>query len=262
MMLEAEEGTMKRLATAEGHMDREIWMEEEPAEDDCALVAKAREGDHAAFYELVRRHRAKACGIARSLMRDDHLAEDIVQEALIRAFLQLGTLVDGSRFLPWFHRIVRTQAWMRLRRGGLYRRETPITGLVPQTADADSGYWESVDRILFHLRHRFEQRCRFAEDPAAELVRKELLDTIAGLLGCLNRKERDIFEAYFFKELSPKEIAEYFRTTPAYVYTSLSRTRAKLQNERLRIFVKGYVQRRRALGQPVKKILDASIIHF
>jgi RNA polymerase sigma factor (sigma-70 family) len=238
--------------------------EGETKPDDLSLVARAREGDQAAFYELVRRHRAKACGIARSLMRDDHLAEDIVQEALVRAFLQLGTLVDGNRFLPWLHRIVRTQAWMKLRRGGWYRREMPFSGLVAHTVavDSDFGHWESIDQILFHLRERSEERIRFSEDPAEELIRKEMLDAIGGLLVCLNRKERGIFEAHFFWELSAKEIAEHFRTTQAYVYNSISRTKAKLQNERLRVYVNGYVQQRRIRGLPVKKILNASIIHF
>jgi RNA polymerase sigma factor (sigma-70 family) len=252
---------MKLFTAAKLQEDREDTIDQ-PVEDDEALVAKARDGDQAAFYELVRRHRVKACGIARSLIQDHHLAEDIVQEALIRAFLQLGTLVDGSRFLPWFHRIVRTQAWMKLRRGGLYGREMTFTKLTAQKVDAEPGHWEDVDRILFHLRQRSELRGRLNEDPSEEVVRKELLDTISGLMHCLSRKERAIFEAHFFRELSPKEIAECFQTTPAYVYTSISRTKVKLQNERLLVNIKGYVNHRRTAGLPVKKILDASIIHF
>jgi RNA polymerase sigma factor (sigma-70 family) len=252
---------MKPFATAPEINERP---EEETKPDDLSLIARARQGDQAAFYDLVRRHREKACSIARSLMRDHHLAEDIVQEALVRAFLQLGTLVDGNRFLPWFHRIVRTQAWMKLRRGGWYRREMPFSGLVTRTmaVDSNSGHWENIDHVLYHLRKRSEDRIRFAEDPSVELVRKEILDAIGGLLVCLNRKERDIFEAHFFGELSPKEIAELFQTTPAYVYNSISRAKMKLQNERLRVFVNGYVHQRRIRGLPVKKILNASIIHF
>lgn len=236
----------------------------EAEEDDPSLVARARDGDEAAFYELVRRHRAKACGIARSLLRDEHLAEDIVQEALLRAFLRLGTLTDPGRFLPWFHRIVRNQAWMKLRRGGLHRKETPFSGMAVRAADADSGggHWDNVDRILFHMKRRSEERRYLAGDPYEELMRRETLDMIGGLLGCLNRRERDIFEAHFFGELSPGEIAECFKATPAYVYTSLSRTKAKLRGERLRIYVSGYVRERRALGLPVRAILDASRIHF
>jgi RNA polymerase sigma factor (sigma-70 family) len=252
---------MKPLST---NLEIDESTEELAMPDDHHLVARAREGDQSAFYELVRRHRAKACGIARSLIRDDHLAEDIVQEALVRAFLRLGTLVDGNRFLPWFHRIVRTQAWMKLRRGGWYRRETPFSVLVAhwESADSDRGHWESIDHVLFHMRQRADERIRLSGDPSEELLRKEMLDTIGGLLVCLNRKEREIFEAHFFGELSPKEIAELFRTTPANVYNNISRAKVKLQNERLRIYVNGYVRQRRTRGLPIKKILDASNIHF
>lgn len=237
-------------------------MEESFAADDSTLAAQAREGDHAAFYELVRRHRARACGIARSLMRDDHLAEDIVQEALIRAFLHLGTLADTGRFLPWFHQIVRTQARMKLRRGGLYRRELPLTVLAARFSRDDPGYWSQVDGRLFHTEERFAEPFRAADEPSAELMRKEMLAAIVGLLDCLNRKERDIFEAHFFRELSPKEIAECFRTSPAYIYNSLSKARNKVRNERLRVYVRDYVAQRRIEGLPVRRMLDASIIRF
>ena len=239
-------------------------LEEDHKMDDLSLVARAREGDQTAFYELVRRHRSKACSIARSLMKDDHLAEDIVQDALLRAFLKLGTLVDDNRFLPWFHRIVRTQAWMKLRRGGWYRRETPFSELSVLMKDTESkfGQGDDVDRILFHLQERSAARAKYHRDPAEDIVRKETLDAIVEMLGCLRRKERAIFEAYFFEELTPKEIAALFATTPANVYNSISRTKAKLQKERLRIYVNGYVEQRRKRGLLVRKILDSSKIHF
>jgi RNA polymerase sigma factor (sigma-70 family) len=91
------------------------------------LVAMAREGDPDAFGELVRRHRAKAIGVAKTLTRDTHLAEDIVQEALVKAFLKLGSLVDEKRFAMWLSRIVRNEAYMKLRRGGPHGKERPFT---------------------------------------------------------------------------------------------------------------------------------------
>lgn len=87
-------------------------------EADRELVERARSGDQEAFSELVRTHRAKAYGWANKITRDAYLAEDIVQDALIRAFLHLGALADTSRFLPWLQTIVRNQAYMKLRRGG------------------------------------------------------------------------------------------------------------------------------------------------
>jgi RNA polymerase sigma factor (sigma-70 family) len=195
-------------------------------------------------------------------MKDDHLAEDIVQDALLRAFLKLGTLVDDNRFLPWFHRIVRTQAWMKLRRGGWYRRETSFSELsvLMENAESKFGHGDHVDRVLFHLQERTAERTKCSRDPAEVIVRKETFDAIMELLGCLRRKERAIFEAYFFVELTPKEIAALFATTPA--NNSISRTKAKLQKERLRIYVNGYVEQRRKRGLLVRKILDSSKIHF
>lgn len=90
---------------------------EEQQEQDEILVERAKAGDQEAFGELVRRHRAKVYGYARSYTQEAFLAEDIVQDALIRAFLHLGTLVDSRRFLPWLHRIVRNQAYTRLKKG-------------------------------------------------------------------------------------------------------------------------------------------------
>ncbi|MDF2713969.1 MAG: polymerase subunit sigma-24 [Paenibacillus sp.] len=72
-------------------------MEHEPT--DGSLIERARAGDRDAFGELVRRHRTKAFDWARNVARDPHLAEDIVQEALLRAFMHLGTLADMNRFL-------------------------------------------------------------------------------------------------------------------------------------------------------------------
>ncbi len=93
---------------------------------DHELVARAREGDPDAFGELVRRHRARAIGVAKTLTQDPHMAEDIVQEALVKAFLKLGTLVDEGRFAPWLSRIVRNEAYMKLRRGGPHGKERPF----------------------------------------------------------------------------------------------------------------------------------------
>lgn len=94
---------------------------------DKELADRARYGDQEAFGELIRRHRAKVFGWASTLANDSFLAEDIVQDALIRAFLHIGQLLDTDRFVPWLQSIVRNQAYMKLRRGGPYRKEKPFS---------------------------------------------------------------------------------------------------------------------------------------
>lgn len=225
------------------------------------LVEQARGGDQEAFGELVRRHRAKALGLAGSLTKDSFLAEDIVQEALIRAFLHLGTLTDASRFIPWLHRIVRNQAYMKLRRGGPHGKERPFGSFLSQSGLPDRGRggetvdWSDIDSILFHMTDHAKEESQSGQNPEQYFLRQEMLQSIHMLIRCLNRRERSIFEARFFGELPPSEIADLFDTTTANVYNTLSRTRIKLQKERVRISIGLYVQRRAALGLPRRRIL-------
>ncbi len=226
------------------------------------LVVRARSGDQEAFGELVRRHRAKALGLAGSLTKDMFLAEDVVQEALIRAFLHLGSLTDADRFMPWLNRIVRNQAYMKLRRGGPFGKEQPFAGFMRQsdsanhaggsTGDVD---WGDIDSIIFHLTDATAENARSMQDPEACLVRKETLQSIHMLIRCLNKRERGIFEARFFGELPPAEIAALFNTTTANVYNILKRSRVKLEKERVRITIQFYVHKRAEQGMPRRRIL-------
>ncbi|MEY9094563.1 RNA polymerase sigma factor [Paenibacillus sp. RC84] len=107
---------------------------EPEAPEEHELIDRARRGDREAFNELVRRHRAKVLGLANRLVEDRSLAEDVVQDALIRAFLHLGTLADAGKFGPWLRRIVRNQALLKLRRGGPSGRERPFSSLPDPSA--------------------------------------------------------------------------------------------------------------------------------
>jgi len=237
---------------------------EVPDNAEHRLVERARSGDREAFGELVRRHRAQALGLAGSLTNDVYLAEDVVQEALIRAFLHMGTLADNGRFRPWLHRIVRNQALMKLRRGGPHGREKPFTGISAgaESEQRDAGRidWRDIDSILFHMARHASEEAQHSSNPEQHLLRKELLENIRCLLHCLNKREREIFEARFFKELSPLEIAKLFETTTAGVYNSLSRSMAKLQRERIRVSITHYVRRRAELGLPKRNVLDPPLI--
>lgn len=222
---------------------------------DRELVERARSGDQDAFSELVRRHRDQAYGWANQIARDTHLAEDIVQDALIRAFLHLGTLMDANRFLPWLQRIIRNQAYTKLRRGGQYGKEQPFTSFGSvRSAGADirrddqAMDWGDIDQILFRLSHSAAKQAEQSSDPVKSILRQELMDNLRSLLNCLSKRERNIFEAHFFGELSPSEIAQLFDTTTANVYNLLSRSRAKVQKERIRISIRHYVQNRADLG--------------
>lgn len=217
----------------------------QPLEEEQALVEKARSGDQEAFGELVRRHRSNACSWANSLMQDQFLAEDIVQDALIRAFLHLHQLMDSRRFRPWLKQIIHNQARMKLRRGGVYAKETPFTGFVEtgKTGGNDDG-GSDIDQILYHLSKTNVQRSKDDNDPEKHLLRQETITTIMQMLDMLSPKEREIFEAHFFQQCDPKEIAVMMQTTPANVYNILSRARKKVRRERIRLHLRNHLTER------------------
>lgn len=229
---------------------------------DTELIAKAQDGEREAFGELFRRHHARAYGVARSIVQDTHAADDIVQEALIKAFLHLGTLMDAERFLPWLHRIVRNQAYTRLKTSW---REQPLTRMVGLPAggrEDDSFGAGEMERLIDRLRRR-ELEPSPDTDPAVRLARREWYETIRLLLLCLSKRERAFFESYFFEQLSPKEIADLYGTTTGNVYMVLSRSRKKLTEERIRRDIDRYISRRRLGGTMEKMILKKPrVLHW
>ena len=74
--------------------------------DQSGLVERAREGDRHAFAELIRLAGARLDATARLILRDPDLAQDAVQETLIRAWRSLPGLRDPSTFDHWLHSLV------------------------------------------------------------------------------------------------------------------------------------------------------------
>ncbi|MCI3921000.1 sigma-70 family RNA polymerase sigma factor [Paenibacillus sp. TRM 82003] len=217
-------------------------------EQDQALVERAKQGDTEAFGELIEQYRDRARGWAERMTGDPFLAEDVVQDALIRAFLHLGTLADTSRFRPWLHRIVRNQANMRLRRGGPHRNERPFAsfGAVPSEEHSRVD-WDDLDNVLSHLSRSAAEQAAADQNPEEHWLRKELYETVHALLHCLTRKEQDIFKAYFFRQLRPEEIASLFDMSTGSIYTYLHRSRRKLRQEHVRVSL-GLISERKGVG--------------
>jgi len=73
---------------------------------DRGLVEAARGGDHEAFEALAIGISGRLYGVARLILRDTHLAEDAVQEALVHAWRDLPRLRDPERFDAWLRRLL------------------------------------------------------------------------------------------------------------------------------------------------------------
>ncbi|RAV22989.1 RNA polymerase sigma factor [Paenibacillus contaminans] len=231
-------------------------------ESDERLAQLARDGDRIAFDELVVRHRMKAFTWASKITRNHHLTEDIVQDALVRAFLHLGSLSDAARFLPWLRKIVTNQALMRMRRGGPYKRELPISGYSLPSLHRRDVDLQDMDAILHYLSDRLSSAggSDAGTDPQQNLEKREFIDMVRGLLPCLTERERRVFEAHFFDECSPQEIAQLFGLTTGNVYKLISRSRHKMMQERMAATIRDYIMRRKEEKMTMRKILDKKVM--
>jgi RNA polymerase sigma-70 factor, ECF subfamily len=86
------------------------------ASDDLALVHASKRGDLAAFEKLVKRYDRRLFRIAQHLTHNREDAEDVVQEAFLKAFLHLGQFREDAKFSTWLTRIAMNQSLMMLRK--------------------------------------------------------------------------------------------------------------------------------------------------
>src|SRR5947209_2591819 len=73
---------------------------------DSDLVALARSGNKEAFGRLIERHQARAMRAALCMVRNEDVAQELVQEAMLQAYLSLDRLREDDRFGSWLHGIV------------------------------------------------------------------------------------------------------------------------------------------------------------
>lgn len=97
------------------------------------LVGRARRGDSAAFETLYRDHVGRVLAVCRRIVADDDQAEEVTQEAFVRAWRRLGSFRGDSAFGSWLHRLAVNTALDALRA----RRRRP------QAAAGDAGDAES-----------------------------------------------------------------------------------------------------------------------
>ena len=100
-----------------------------PAAEEQHLLQEAKEGSHDAYRRLVERHMRQAYNVAYGFVHDRDSARDIVQDALVRAFVALPTFRGDAEFGTWLHRIVMNLSLNHIRSTtAKARREVPVTG--------------------------------------------------------------------------------------------------------------------------------------
>jgi RNA polymerase sigma-70 factor, ECF subfamily len=118
----------------------------EPPRDEAELVERARDGDHDAFAELVREHERVAFRVAYVVVRSAADAEDVTQEAFVKAYRALGRFRAGSPFRPWLLQIVGNEARNHRRAAGRRAFHQQRAALLEPVASASSADDELLDR--------------------------------------------------------------------------------------------------------------------
>jgi RNA polymerase sigma-70 factor (ECF subfamily) len=131
-------------------------------DDDAELVEKAGQGDRLAFETLYRRHRDRIYGLLWRLCGGDpSLAEDMLQEAFVRAWNKLDSFRGEARFSTWLHRLSANVA-LSDRRSRMRRlsRETELEGTVERLATGEKDVYADKRMDLEQAISRLPERAR------------------------------------------------------------------------------------------------------
>lgn len=183
------------------------------AADDDHLVGLARQRDEAAVRLLIKRHNQRLFRTARSVVRDDAEAEDVVQAAYVKAFTHLDGFRGDAQFSTWLTRIALNEAIARL------RRRRPTTDI------------DALDRGDVRMSAEIIQFPTITPtlDPETEMSRGEVREILERAVDELPQGFRSVFVLRDVHGLSIEETASQLALKPETVRTRLHRARKMLR---------------------------------
>ena len=170
---------------------------------DMALVRRALAREADAFRIIIKTHNQRLYRIARGVVRNNAEAEDIVQEAYLRAFANLAAFRGDASLATWLTRIVINEALGRLRKR---KRHVPM----PENLEAQI--------IRFPLNP--------SDDPERTMAQRQILGLVERATDSLPDVYRTVFVARVIEGLSMEETAALLSIKPETVKTRLHRARA------------------------------------
>ncbi|HEX2732976.1 MAG TPA: sigma-70 family RNA polymerase sigma factor [Polyangiaceae bacterium] len=177
--------------------------------NEALLIDRARHGDGSAFASLVRAHQARAHALAVQLVKDEHDAREIVQEAFLRVYRALDRFEGDSAFFTWLYRIVNNLAIDFMRR--------------PQRREC-----ESLEVLLAEHRPELAPLSDNG-DPFEALANKRLKSTLERSVRDLPDYHRSVIELRELQGMSYEEIAQATGVSKGTIMSRLFHARQKLQ---------------------------------
>ena len=153
--------------------------------NDAELVVAALAGNTQAFDVLVTRYRRAMLTIAQQIVRNPTDAEDVVQDAFLRAFEALPQLTDLNRFGAWLHSITRNRALRYYKNAGRYQPQEDMEPYLNRGTDTS------------------------AADPAHIVERELTQQAIRDAIQELPTDYQAVIELYYWAEMPQKRMAEF-----------------------------------------------------
>lgn len=186
--------------------------------DESFLIARARRGDAGAFEEIVRLHQRRVYGAALRIVRAHDVADDIAQEAFVRAWRALDRFELGRPFGPWVCRIAANLAVNHVRSPRAREQGLPEGHVETRTHEPG---------------------------PLGALLDAEGSRVLEAALAELPKEQRAVLVLRAVEEMSYAEIAEALGTSPGTVMSRLFRARERLARL-LRPYLGQAAERRKA----------------
>lgn len=183
------------------------------ADGDAALVGRVLDGDERAFEQIMRRYNRRLYRIARSIVKDDLEAEDVVQESYVRAFANLEQFVGPDGFASWLGRIAVNESLKRMARRGR---------LIALQDEAAGDGTEHPELIMARMMSGLP-------DPEELAANGEIRRLIENAVDALPDAFRTVFVLRDVEQLNTAETASALNLRQETVKTRLHRGRALLQ---------------------------------
>jgi RNA polymerase sigma-70 factor (ECF subfamily) len=187
---------------------------------DVALVERVRAGDVAAYDTLVRKYERQIFRIAQHITQNREDAEDVMQDAFLKAYEKLDQFQGNAKFYTWLVRIAVNESLMRLR-----KRRTGRMVSIDEDMETSEG---TVPRDL----------ADWAPDPEQNYNQSELADILRRTIQGLPQGFRVVFALRDVEGLSTEETAETLGLSVPAVKSRLLRARLQLRERLSRYFHK------------------------
>jgi RNA polymerase sigma-70 factor (ECF subfamily) len=182
--------------------------------DDTVLVREAQRGSRPAFEELVRHYDQAVLRLALHLTGSEHEAQDIYQDAFLKAYKNIGSFRFECSFYTWIYRIVTNLCLDSIRKKQVRKEDAPVA------QDTNGEQYDVLAQVADG---------RSGANPERDLMRRELGGKISRALEKLTPRERIVFELKHYQGLKLRTVGEMLNTTEETAKNTLFRATQKLR---------------------------------